>query len=136
MNWKLVLQLAVFGIAMGIGTVFFVPSSIEPILWLIVFLLSAYVIAKRCSTRRFTTGLLVGLLDSLLKTSVHMLFLSVYVARHAHEIAIIRQMTTAVSPGMLIALSCPIWGLVFGAMIGLLARVLGIFIKPAEVPAV
>ena len=132
MNWKLILQLAVFGIAMGLGTVFFVPSTVEPILWLIVFLLSAYAIAKHCVRLRFLNSMLVGLLDSLLKTSVHMVFFSSYVARHAHEIAMIRQMTSAISPRQLIVLSSPVWGLVFGTVLGLLTLLLGIFIKPAE----
>jgi hypothetical protein len=133
MNWKLVLQLAVFGIAMGLGTVFFVPSRVEPILWLIVFLLSAYAIAKHCVRLRFLNGLLVGLLDSLLKTTVHMVFFSAYVARHPQEIAMIRQMTSAVSPRQLILLSSPIWGLIYGAATGLLTLLLALFIKPSEI---
>jgi hypothetical protein len=132
MNWKLVLQLAVFGIAMGLGTAFFVPSMVEPILWLIVFLLSAYTIARHCVKMRFLNGLLVGLLDSLLKTTVHMVFFSAYVARHP-QIAMIRQMTSAVSPRQLILLSSPIWGLIYGTAIGLLTLLLALFIKPGEI---
>jgi hypothetical protein len=48
MNWNLIVQLSMFGLAMGLATVYFVPSSIEPALWLIIFVLSAYVIAQRC----------------------------------------------------------------------------------------
>jgi hypothetical protein len=133
MNWKLVLQLAVFGIAMGLGTVFFVPSAVEPILWLIVFLLSAYTIAKHCVRLQFLNGLLVGLLDSLLKTTVHMVFFNAYVARHPQEIAMIRQMTSAISPRQLILLSSPIWGLLYGTATGLLTLLLALFIKPGEI---
>lgn len=132
MNWKLILQLAVFGIAMGLGTVFFVSSLVELILWPIVFLLSAYVIAKHCARLRFLNGLIVGLLDSLLKTTVHMVFFNSYVARHSGEIAMIRQMTSAISPRQLILLSSPVWGLVFGTVIGLLAMLVGMFMKPSE----
>ncbi len=132
MNWKLVLQLAVFGLAMGLGTVFFVPSKVEPILWFIVCLLSAYAITKHCVRLRFLNSLMVGLLDSLLKTSVHMVFFSAYVARHAQEMAMIRQMTSAVSPQQLILLSSPIWGLIYGTATGLFALLLGQFVKPAE----
>jgi hypothetical protein len=132
MNWKLILRLAIFGIAMGLGTVFFIPSTVEPIVWLIVFLLSAYAIAKYCVRLRFLNGLLVGLLDSLFKTTVHMIFFTSYVTRHSHEMAMIRQMTTAISPRQLIALSSPVWGLVFGTVIGLLAMLLGILVRPAN----
>jgi hypothetical protein len=133
MNWKLVLQLSGFGIAMGLGTVFFVPSNVEPILWLIIFLLSAYMIASHCVRLRFLNSLLVGLLDSLLKTTVHMVFFGAYVARHAQEIAMIRQMTSAVSPRQLILLSSPIWGLIYGTATGLLTLLLALFIKPSEI---
>jgi hypothetical protein len=44
MNWKLVFQLSLFGLAMALGTVFFIPSSIEPLCWLIIFLVCAYIL--------------------------------------------------------------------------------------------
>jgi hypothetical protein len=31
MNWKLIIQLSMFGLAMGIATVFVIPSNIEPV---------------------------------------------------------------------------------------------------------
>jgi len=31
MNWKLAIQLSLFGLAMGVSTVFLIPSNIEPI---------------------------------------------------------------------------------------------------------
>src|ERR1700730_18679960 len=33
MNWPLIFQLSLFGLAMGVGTIFFISSRIEPILW-------------------------------------------------------------------------------------------------------
>jgi hypothetical protein len=131
MNWKLVLQLSMFGIAMGLAIVFFIPSKIEPILWLIIFVLSAYAIAQRCARLRFLNGLMVGLFDSLLKTTTHVIFFSAYLARHQQEIAMIRQITTAVSPLQLILLTSPVWGLVYGTITGLLALLIGIFVQPA-----
>lgn len=61
-----------------------------------------------------------------------MVFFDSYVARHAQKIAMIRQMTTAISPRELILLSSPVWGLVFGTVIGLLAMLVGRFMKPSE----
>jgi hypothetical protein len=133
MNWKLVLELGALGIAVGFATVFFVPTQVEPLLWLIVFLPSAYVIARCTARLRFLHSLVVGLLDSLLKTTVHMMFFGSYVARHSQEIAMIRKMTTAVSPRQLIVLSSPVWGLVYGTVIGLLALLFGKFTKAAHV---
>jgi hypothetical protein len=41
MNWRLIAQLSLFGLAMGIATVFFIPSTIEPLFWLVIFGISA-----------------------------------------------------------------------------------------------
>jgi hypothetical protein len=129
MNWKLIGLLSLFGVAMGLGIVFFIPSSIEPILWLVIFGFSAFEIAKNCARRRFLHGLLVGLFDSLLKTSTHLVFWSVYLARHQQEIAMIRKMTTAITPVQLIILTSPVWGLIYGVIIGVLALLAGLRIK-------
>ena len=59
MNWKLIFQLSLFGLAMGIATVFVIPSKIEPAFWLAIFLICAYVIAKRCAAGHFLHGLLL-----------------------------------------------------------------------------
>jgi hypothetical protein len=45
----------------------------------------------------------------------------------------IRQMTSAVSPRLLILLSSPIWGLIYGTATGLLTLLLALFIKPGKI---
>jgi predicted membrane-bound dolichyl-phosphate-mannose-protein mannosyltransferase len=132
MNWKLVGLLSLFGVAMGLGLVFFIPSNIEPILWLVIFVFSGYQIAKHCPKRRFLHGLLVGLFDSLLKTTTHLSLLSVYLARHQQEIAMIRKMTSAVTPVQLIVLTAPVWGLIYGVVTGLLAVLAASLIKAKQ----
>ena len=57
MNWKLILQLSLFGLAMGLATVFFISSSAEPFFWLAIFIASAYLIATRAPGRYFLHGL-------------------------------------------------------------------------------
>ena len=53
MNWKLILQLSIFELAMGVATVFLIPSKIEPVFWLLIFLFCAYAIARRTSSKPF-----------------------------------------------------------------------------------
>lgn len=48
MNWPLILKLSLFGLVMGIATVFVIPSRVEPLFWLGIFVVCAYVIAKQC----------------------------------------------------------------------------------------
>ncbi|MGA3051148.1 MAG: hypothetical protein ABSE00_04425, partial [Chitinispirillaceae bacterium] len=56
MNWKLILQLSLFGLAMAIATVFIILSKIEPFFWLAIFALCAYVIARQAPDRYFLHG--------------------------------------------------------------------------------
>jgi len=69
MDWKLVLSLSLFGLAMGIATVFFIPPTIEPVFWLIIFLVCAYIIAKQRPAKHFLHGLFVGLVNSVWVTA-------------------------------------------------------------------
>ena len=47
MNWKLIFGLSLFGLAMAFATVFVIPSNVEPLFWLAIFIVCAVVIAKR-----------------------------------------------------------------------------------------
>ncbi len=53
MNWKLILQLSLFGLAMAFATVFFIPSKVEPLVWLAIFIACAYVIATKAPGKSF-----------------------------------------------------------------------------------
>lgn len=37
MNGKLVVQLSLFGLVMAVATVWVVPSTLEPLFWLVIF---------------------------------------------------------------------------------------------------
>jgi hypothetical protein len=65
MNWKLVLSLSLFGLAMGIATAFVVPATIEPIFSLATLILCAIVIAKRSTTKHFLYGRFVSLANTV-----------------------------------------------------------------------
>ena len=72
-NWKLIVQLSLFGLAMAFATVFIVPSNVEPWLWLFIFLICAYLIAKHAPGRHFLHGLMLGVANSVWITAVHIL---------------------------------------------------------------
>jgi hypothetical protein len=118
MNWKLILQLSLFGLAMGIATVFWIPSTIEPFFWLVVLGISAWQLAERAGGHYFLHGVLVGLANSVWVTSAHVLFFATYIARHPRE----AEMTAAMgSPRLMMAAVGPVIGLVSGCIIGLIA---------------
>ncbi|HXY31417.1 MAG TPA: hypothetical protein VEI06_11970 [Gemmatimonadaceae bacterium] len=134
MNWKLILQLSVFGLAMGIATVFFIPSGIEPYFWLLIFLVSAYFIATRAPGNYFLHGVCVGLVNSVWVTSSHVLLFNQYLANHAREAAMMKTMPMPDSPRLMMALMGPVIGLISGIVLGIFA-VIASKILAARAPA-
>src|SRR2546430_17102735 len=63
LDWRLILELSLFGLAMAVATVFVIPSSVEPIFWLAIFVVCAYLIAKRAPGKFFLHGFLVSLVN-------------------------------------------------------------------------
>jgi len=118
MNWKLVFQLSLLGLIMAIGTVFVIPPNIEPLLWLVAFLASAYLIAVRAPGRYFLHGLCVGLANCVWVTGFHVLFFSRYVAGHPREAAMMSSMQ---HPRWMMLAVGPVVGVISGCVIGILA---------------
>lgn len=129
MDWKLTFQLSMFGLAMAIATVFVIPPTIEPLCWLVIFLICAYVIAKRRPTGRFVHGVVLGLANSVWITAAHILFFDRYLAGHAQEAAMMKSMPLADAPRLMMAVTGPVVGLISGILIGLLALGAGKLVK-------
>jgi hypothetical protein len=121
MNWKLIGKLSLFGLAMGLGTVFLISSTVEPLFWIIIFLISAYLIARQAGRRYFLHGVLTGLANSVWVTASHILLFDRYIARHPHEAAMMATMPRPDSPRLMMALVGPLIGLISGVIIGLFA---------------
>jgi len=121
MNAKLVLQLSLFGLVMAIATVFVIPSTVEPVCWLVIFPVCAYLIARRAPGSYFLHGLLLGLLNSVWITSAHVLLFDQYIARHQREAEMMAQMPLA--PKAMMLVTGPIVGVVSGIVLGILALV-------------
>ena len=73
MNWKLILQLSLFGLGMAFATVFFIPSKVEPLFWLAIFIACAYVIATKAPGKYFLHGLMTSLVNSVWITATHVI---------------------------------------------------------------
>ena len=123
MNWKLVFQLSMFGLAMGIATVFVISSTIEPLFWLAIFVICAYIIAKQAAGRYFLHGLFVSLVNSFWITSAHVLLFQQYIDRHPQEAAMMASMPLPTYPRLMMLITGPVIGLVSGVVLGLFAFV-------------
>ena len=119
MNGKLIFQLSLFGLAMAIGTVFVIPSTIEPLFWLAIFIVCAYLIATRAPGRYFVHGFLTSLMNCVWITGIHVLLFDQYIARHADEAQMMAQLNLPISPRMFMALTGPVIGIISGLVLGL-----------------
>lgn len=120
MPWNLILKLSLFGLVMGVATVFWIPSNVEPFLWILIFLICAYVIG-RSSEKPFYTGVLLGLANCVWITTTHILLFGEYLGKHAREAAMMKSMPLPDSPRLMMALMGPIVGMISGIVIGLFA---------------
>lgn len=118
MNWRLILGLSLFGLVMAFATVFVIPSGVEPIFWLGIFLVSAYVIAKRCESRPFLHGLFVSLANSVWITGAHLLLFDRYMAHHPQEAALTQSLTRPENARLMMAAMGPLIGAVSGVVLG------------------
>jgi hypothetical protein len=132
MNWKLIFWLSLFGLGMAVGTVFFVSSGIEPFLWIAIFLISAYLIARHCPHRRFLHGLIVGVANSIWITATHIVFFTYYMGVHVREAEMMKSMPLPHWPRLMMVVTGPVVGIMSGILIGALALVAGHFMKPAQ----
>ncbi len=129
MNWKLIFQLSLFGLAMAIGTVFVIPSNVEPMLWLPIFVLCAYLIARNATVHPFLHGLLLGIVNSVWITGAHVLLFDAYLAHHAREAEMMKSMPMPLPPRLLMAIVGPCIGIVSGCVIGLFALAAAWFMR-------
>ena len=118
---------------MAVGTVSAIPSNVEPVIWLTIFVICAFVIARYRSRRHFLHGMLLGLLNSVWVTSAHIIFFRTYIDHHPKEAAMMSSMPLPNSPRLMMALVGPLVGIVTGSIIGVLALLAGRFLRPKEV---
>jgi len=98
MNIKLILQLSLFGLAMAIATVFWIPSNFEPFFWLIIFVICAYLIAMNCTGKYFLNGFLVSIVNCIWITAAHIFLFSAYISNHPDEAKMLKKMPLPHSP--------------------------------------
>jgi hypothetical protein len=127
MNWKLIFALSLFGLAMAIATVFVIPSNIEPIFWLVIFIICAVIIARQVPSRHFLHGLIVGIVNSVWVTGAHILFFNAYIANHAKEAAMMQN--SPLPPRVMMAVIGPCIGVISGIVLGLFAWIASKFVR-------
>jgi hypothetical protein len=123
MNWKLILLLSLFGLAMGLATVSLIPSTIEPFFWLVIFVICAYIIATYAPGKFFLHGLLVSIVNGVWVTLAHASMFYTYISTHPEYMQMVEGLPPTLSghPRRLMFLIGPITGVMFGLVLGLFA---------------
>lgn len=129
MNWKLIVTLSLPGFFMAVATVYWIPSTIEPFFWLVIFAGVAYGIAKKCSAKYFLYGFCVSLVNCVWITGAHILFFADYLAHHPQEAAMMSQMPFPDSPRVMMLITGPVVGVVSGLVLGLFAFIASKIVK-------
>ena len=129
MNKNLIFKLSFFGLAMAFATVNIISSVIEPLCWLLIFIICAYIIAKKCTSHYFLNGFMVSLLNSVWVTSVHILLFNTYMANHLDEAAMMSQMPMPTHPRLMMLITGPVIGIISGLVLGMFSFVASKVIK-------
>jgi cobalamin synthase len=119
---------------MAFATVYFISSGMEPICWLVIFAICAYLIAKYCTSRYFLHGLLVSMVNSVWITGVHILLFKKYLFNHPQEANMLTKMPMPDSPRLMMLMTGPFVGIVSGLILGLFALIASKFVKKYNRP--
>jgi hypothetical protein len=130
-DFRLIVMLSLFGLAMGLATVFVIPSSIEPVFWLAIFVVCAYLVAKRAPGRPFVHGFLVSLVNAVWITGAHVLLCASYLPRHPDEAAMLAKGPMPDAPRLMMLLTGPLVGIVSGLVLGLFSFIASKIVKRA-----
>ena len=106
---------------MAIATVFWIPSNIEPVYWLIIFIICAYFIALKSSGKYFMSGFWVSIANCVWITAFHIIFVREYMANHQLEAEMLAKMPFSDSPRLMMLITGPVIGILSGLVLGLFA---------------
>jgi hypothetical protein len=135
LNWKLILALSLFGVAMGFGTVFAISPRVEPFFWLVIFIICAFLIARRVPLRAFFHGFLLGIVNSVWVTAAHLIFFNRYLMGHTEQAQMMRALhASGVVPHVVMSLVGLGMGLIPAVVMGVLAYVLAKAFASSGVP--
>lgn len=136
MNWKLILQLSLLGLVMAYATVSIIPANIEPVIWIALFIICSYIIARRCARKYFLHGFVLSLFNCVWITIAHYLFYNTYVANHPNMATIGTSMHLLENrPRLLLVILSPLFGIISGLFQGLFAFIASKIVKKQTISA-
>jgi hypothetical protein len=136
MNFRLVLTLSLVGVLIALGTTFgLLHAGVEKFAWLAACVLLAVVVAMRAPGRPFLHGLFAGLLAGVLCQIVQAILFDRYLAQNPTVADSFKRLPPGLSPQVLLLVSSPVTGAIYGVVIGLLAWLVARVAKRRSAPA-
>jgi hypothetical protein len=117
MNWRLIFALSLFGLAMAVASLFGL-GLFEFVIWLVIFIVYAWIIATRARGKYFLHGFLVSIVNSVWITIIHVAFFSMYVRNNPQ---ILQGAPPGMNPRVIMIAAGPIVGAILGVIAGLFA---------------
>jgi uncharacterized membrane protein len=127
LNWKLIIQLSAFGLAMAVATVWWIPGRIEGIFWLGIFVYCAYTVAKQAPGNYFLHGFLISMVNCVWVTSAHVIFFRDYIATNPEALTMTPFWPE--HPRRVMLTMGPVVGAFFGVILGLFCLIASKFVK-------
>ena len=132
MSWRIIFLLSLFGVAVGFAGIYGLSGAAELIVWLIIFVIFAVVIARSRTSDHFVHALLASILAGLWVGIIHAAFIATYVAHNAHLRAGYAMIPKTAHPRLMMVLTGPFIGAVMGVVAGLMAAGAGKVLKRKE----
>ncbi|PTQ95685.1 hypothetical protein C8P68_105192 [Mucilaginibacter yixingensis] len=135
-NLRLCFLLSLFGLAMALATISFIPTQTEWMFWLPIFLVCAIIIARRAPGKYFWHGMITCLLNCVWITGLHLSFFDTYTAHHPDMAAMQpKSGYFAVHPRQMMLMVGPFVGIASGIILGLFSVIAGAIFKSKKAAA-
>ena len=128
MNWKTILLLSLFAIPIGLNNVFGFIQELKWLLWLIIAIISAYVLYKQTNRLLFTHAVLTGVIIGIFNSVVQSALFDKYFENNP-EIAGLPQWSITIEPQYFLLMVGPFRGIIYGLLIGLFALIMKKILK-------
>jgi predicted outer membrane lipoprotein len=120
MNWRLIVYLSLLSILLAIGSIAGLVKSQEWLGWLVIGILSGWYIAGRVDENFFLYGLILGILDGILNSSLKALFFESYSSSNPRIMDAFDGLPQDLSPRMVMLIMGPLVGALLGVAFGII----------------
>lgn len=122
MNWNLILKLSLFGLLMGVLSVFgLIPTGFEFFPWLIIAVISGYLMSRHTTKLIMTQSVVLGLFMGILVSVFQAVFFDKLIENNPGSLDGFKEIPTAMEPQYVLLFTGPFIGIIFGIVIGMIA---------------